>query len=136
MTIDEKLDRILALLEARPAQTMTVAAVPTGQTADDADLDSQWGDEVLKFQLSDKWWKNGDDFAGKRMSECPADYLDAVAKANDAAAFQKNKTGDPEEIKIAGYRARTASRARGWAARVRAGLVKRVHAPTAYVDQF
>jgi hypothetical protein len=37
-----------------------------------------------------------------------------------------NRSGDPEEAKKATYRARTAARARGWAARIRAGAVKQV----------
>ena len=123
MTLDEKIDEILSMVRAMRASTPARATITTGTVADDTDLDSQWGDEELKYQLSDKWWKGGGDYAGQCMSQCPADYLDAVAKANDAQAFEKNKTGDPDEIKKAGYKARTAARARGWAARVRAGKV-------------
>lgn len=120
--IEAKLDQLLG---ARPA-TQSAPAQSGGAVADAADLDGKYGDEEMKFHLKEKWWQGGGDYAGKRMSQCPADYLDAVAKANDAQAHMMNKSGDAEEAKKAVYRSRTAARARGWAARIRSGAVKQV----------
>jgi len=120
--IEGKIDQLLAQRTA-PSTPTAAPTVRDSSPAADSDLDSQYGDEVLKYQLNEKWWTGGGTFAGKRMSECTSDYLDAVARANDAQAAAKNKSGDPEEMKIAKFRARTASRAKGWSERIRTGKV-------------
>jgi hypothetical protein len=88
--------------------------------ADDADLDSQWGDEVVKFQPRD--W-TGANFKGAKMSSCPAEFLeqlanafDYFAKKNDADKAMTDK-GQPKSM----YDRRSARRARGWAQRARNG---------------
>ncbi len=45
--------------------------------APDSDLDSTYGDPVIKFDP--KFWK-GDPCVGKHYSQCPSEYLDMVAK--------------------------------------------------------
>ena len=122
----DAVDRIEGRLSASPTANAAKPAQSGGAVADATDLDGKYGDEELKFHLKEKWWQGGGDYAGKRMSQCPADYLDAVAKANDAQAHMMNKSGDAEEAKKAVYRSRTAARARGWAARIRSGAVKQI----------
>jgi hypothetical protein len=86
-----------------------------GNVADDADLDGQYGDpEVRK---DPKQWLNdgGASYAGRRMSECPSDYLLAVASFYEWRAGKEE--AEPEKAKYAAYSRRDAARARGWAAR-------------------
>jgi hypothetical protein len=101
--------------------------------ADDADLDSQYGDEKIRFNPRD--W-TGDSFVGRTMSECPAPFLDALAKVYDYFA-QKNEAakemtdkGQPKWV----FDQRTASRARGWAVRIRDGHVPTRHVPEPFGD--
>lgn len=105
----EAMDAKLATLLLRGPQT---AAAPTG-IAPDTDLDGQWGDPVIKAKDPRDW--NGPSQAGKRFSECSAEYLDLLA-----ARFEFFNGKETDEKKR-GYNTRDAARARGWAARVRAG---------------
>lgn len=93
-------------------------AIP--EIADAADLDGQWGNEPVRKDPKDKYWK-GQSYVGVRLSDCPPEYLDALAKYKDACAYMNTKEGSPEKAKYAGYDKRDAARARGWAARLRAG---------------
>lgn len=129
MTDSEKLDRILALLEARPAPT--TAAPQRAAAADDADLDSQYGNPEVKRDPP-LWTKNnpGRSVAPCHMSDGPAEWLDAVAAFYDWQASQDETQGKTytnkrgEDVPTASFKRRDAARARGWAARVRAGKVK------------
>lgn len=85
--------------------------------ADDADLDGQHGDPTIKYDLREKYWQ-GEPYSGQRFSECPPEYLDAMAKYLSACAWGKRKDGDE---KAAGYKDKDAARARGWARRIRNG---------------
>lgn len=112
-TINAKLDRLLA--------GKTAAKSRAGEVADDADLDSQWGDPGIRYGLKVKYWaEQPDPFIGRRYSECSPEYLDATAKYLDACAYMARKDG---EDKKAGYKERDAARARGWAQRKRNGWV-------------
>jgi hypothetical protein len=111
------IDRRLASQGAKQA-----ASAPTNEVADDADLDSQYGDEEIKRMPSEKYWQ-GADFAGSVMSACPADFLDAFAKYKDACAYMNEKSGDEAKAKYIGYDRKSARRARGWSARVKSGKV-------------
>jgi hypothetical protein len=130
VTDSEKLDRILAILEAQPRAT--TAAPQRAAVADDADLDGPYGNPIVKRDPTSWAKKNpGKTIAPCVMSDGPADWLDAVASFYDWQADQDaangktytdKKTG--EEKPSGGLQRRDAARARGWAARVRAGKVK------------
>ena len=88
--------------------------------ADDADLDSKWGDPELRFTPRD--W-SGADFKGRHFSECPAELLEMAAETFDYFARQseaKNELTDKGKP-VAQYKRMDAARARGWAKRVREG---------------
>ena len=55
---------------------------------------------------------------------CPAEFLDALAEAFDDLAGKADENNETHNGKpVAPYKRRDAARARGWAARVRAGKV-------------
>lgn len=90
------------------------------RVASDADLDGQHGDPVVKFDPRD--WK-GRSYVGLPYSRTEADYLDLVAAAKEWSADREE--AKPEKRKYARYSRADAARARGWAARIRAGKVKK-----------
>lgn len=93
------------------------------EIASDSDLDGQYGDPVIKAADPRDW--TGPSQKGKHFSECSSEYLNLVADRLDYfadVAERENKltsTGKP----VAPYNRKDAARARGWAARVRAGRV-------------
>lgn len=99
-----------------------VAAAPK-VIATDRQLDGQYGDPLVKFNPRD--W-TGDSFKGRHMSECPAAFLELLAETFDyfaRTADEKHETtnnGKP----VGDYKRLDAAKARGWAKRVREGLVK------------
>ncbi len=86
--------------------------------ADDADLDGQYGNAEVKFDLKEKYWK-GESFRGKRWSECSAEYLDATAEYLTVYARVLREKDNDE--KKASYKDKDAARCRGWARRIRNG---------------
>ena len=80
--------------------------------ATDDELDSPKGNPEVKFSQAFR----GAVYKGNKFSECPPAYLDNLARTFDYYYKQKRYT-DPKE---AGYDARSARLARGWAARIRA----------------
>lgn len=88
------------------------------EMAQPADIDSQYGDPDIRKDPTAKYW-SGTSYQGKKMSECPADYLEALAKYKDACAVMSAKEGTPDKLKYAGYDRRDAKRARAWAERKR-----------------
>ncbi len=90
------------------------------EIADDDELDSKFGNEPVKKDPTDRFWK-GARFVGKRLSDCPPEYLDALAKYKDVCARLKDKDGTEDKKKYAAYDRADAARARGWARRLRAG---------------
>jgi hypothetical protein len=88
--------------------------------ADDRDLDSQYGDPEVKFNPRD--W-HGDNCKGRRMSQCPAEFLDLLAGTFDYFAKKADENGETTNAgkPVAPYKRRDAARARGWAARKRTG---------------
>lgn len=90
-----------------------------GAIADDADLDSEYGNPTIKFDPRERYWA-GPSFVGYHFSETAPDYLDATAKYLDACAFMAAKEPDEKNQKSARYKRKDAARARGWAARLRA----------------
>lgn len=100
-----------------------IGAVFTGggqEVADDDELDSKFGDPIIKKDPTERFWK-GSGFVGKHLSECSPEYLDALAKYKDVCAKLKEKDGSEAKKKYAAYDRADAARARGWARRLRAG---------------
>lgn len=129
-SIDSSLKALVAHLGAgaRPATGQGPALVIPA-IAPDHDLDSKWGDEKIKFNPRD--W-TGDSQVGFLMHECQPEFLDMLASAHDFFA-NKNQgvmtdKGQPKSM----YDQRTASRARGWAARKRAGWQPPPEEPSAF----
>lgn len=91
-----------------------------GAVADERDLDGDHGDPTIKYDPKAKYW-SGQSFAGYRFSETSPEYLDAMAKYLDACAYMAGQDPDEKKRNGARYKAKDASRARGWAARLRAG---------------
>lgn len=111
-SIDATLKELLLLSKSKRA-AVAAAVPPTSPIATDAELDSEYGDEPVKFKP--KAW-TGDFTKGQRMSECSPEFLDQLAAAHDY--FATKNAADPTR---AGYEVRSARRARGFAARLRAG---------------
>jgi len=130
MTIDLILAKLVAIeatqariLAALSARTNGAAPASNGggpSAAPDSDLDSPHGDEGVKFVPRD--WTGEPVTKGTPMSMCDPDMLDMLAQAydffarkNDDAKAVDNK-GNPKSA----WDRKTAARARGWAARLRA----------------
>lgn len=105
-TSDEAM-RLLREIHAMLSSMRPVAPPPT------VDLDGPHGDPILKAKDPRDW--SGQTQVGKRMSECPSEYLDLLATRYDYFA------GKETDSKKAGYNRLDAALARGWAVRVRAG---------------
>lgn len=146
-TIDEKLDAALAELKGlradvakllatadrnlkgtallanhlgaapRQASGSSSSSSASGRVITDAELDSPLNNPEVKKDPP-RWKKaNLDSEAGRRMSECSPDFLDAVAEFRDFCA--DNPQAGKE--RYAGNDRREAQLARAWAARKRAG---------------
>ena len=100
-------------------QASTPAASNVPRVASDADLDGQWGDPVVRAKSPRDW--TGPNMMGKKFSECDPGYLDLVADRLDYFAGVNESSLEPDAAKKARYNRLDASRARGWAARLRAG---------------
>ena len=128
--INTKLDTLIALA-ARAATAPAPqnpwngpSQAPSGQgtpppVASDYDLDGPYGDPEVKAKSPRDW--TGPSMTGKHFSECPAEYLDLVADRLLYFAAQNAADTDPEAQKKARYNRLDAGRAKGWAARIRAG---------------
>lgn len=113
-SIDTTLKGLLSLSQQRIAQAK---ANQPKAVASDRDLDGKYGDPEVKFNPRD--W-NGPSMKQRRMSECPADFLDALAETLDYFADKAEETGETYNGKpTAPYKRKDAARARGWAARHR-----------------
>ncbi len=125
MSIEEK----VAALESRIAKLEASAPVV-------ADIGGPYGDPEIRKDPSSKHW-SGASCAGKKMSQCPADYLNAFARWKDACVYMKGKEletlTDPQAIadttKYAGYDRKDAARARAWAAKAQASVSDADDAP-------
>jgi len=110
--------RVLVLDELRKQTALLeriLAALSPSAAANDRVCDGPHGDPIIKAKSPRDW--NGDDMTGRKFSECPPEYLDMVADRfqyfADDASKQDKRT----------FNLRDAARARGWAARIRAGYV-------------
>lgn len=126
--IEAKLDQILAGGAggaASPAGGASRGEHVGGKVATDRDLDGQYGDPSIRKDPPAKYWE-GASYTNYKMSEVQEpDYLDALAKYLDACAYMASKdAGNGVEVekntKSAKFKVLDASRARGWAARLRA----------------
>jgi hypothetical protein len=116
-SMDATLKTLLALSQQRVTQARAAKPKPI---ASDSDLDSQYGDE--KVRLNPRDW-TGASLKGRPMSACPAEFLDLLAESYDYFERKNEEAGaltDKGKPK-ADYDRRSASRARGWAKRARAG---------------
>lgn len=113
------IDASLKALVARQAPATAAPAAGAG-IASDRDLDGPYGDPEVKMRDPKEW--TGETMVGRKFSECPAEYLDLCADRLDYFVG-KNSAGTEDEQKKARYQKLDAARARGWAARIRAGKV-------------
>lgn len=126
MTTDEKIDAIYEMVIElvkgnRSAAARAASTAPASQPATDADLDGKYGNPEVRKDPP-MWIKDGGaSYQGRKFSECPADYLDALAKFCDWKAGKDDEKGTDDGAKYAKFARLDASRARGWALRVRAG---------------
>jgi hypothetical protein len=139
-------DRVIALLEelvtvnkailqalganAAPARSAAAA----GEVASDRDLDSQYGNPEIR--KDPKRWQ-GATMKGRKFSECPPEYLDVLAEFYDWQAEQAEAKREVTSANkpVAPYRRKDAARARGWAARIRAGKVHQAPREPQYVAE-
>lgn len=107
-----------ATTQSTSAQAGNVPAI-----ASDRDLDDPrgYGNPEVKAKSPRDW--TGESMQGKHFSECPAPYLDLVADRLEYFASQNDASVVEDDRKKARYNRLDASRARGWAARIRAGYV-------------
>lgn len=119
-----------ASLKALVARTDAPPQAPQKEAAPDADLDGKFGDPIVKAKDPREW--SGETQVGKRFSECPSAYLDMVAARLE---YFNSKLGDTEDDrKKRLYNTRDAARARGWAARIRAGYKPPAAQPAMHPD--
>lgn len=90
------------------------------EVATERDLRGPYGDPEVRMNPRD--W-NGASMKGRRMSGCPAEFLDLYAEAKDYFArkadeeHKETAKGQP----VSKYEKLDATRARGWAALIRSG---------------
>ncbi len=124
MSASEETLRLLASIDATLKAillTLQAGKAPAARTIDGADLDGPHGDPEIRAKSPRDW--TGESQQGKRFSQCPPEYLEMVADRLDYFAEQNAASDDPEAQKKANYNKKDAARARGWAARIRAGYV-------------
>ncbi len=96
------------------------------QTAVTVNLDGPRGDPTIRAKSPRDW--SGEDQLGKPFSECPPEYLDLLAERFDY--FNETETDEKKR----GYNAMDAAKARGWAARIRAGWKPKATDATAEME--
>lgn len=121
--VEARLAAIESRLASGAAPSSSGSRSGGGAVASDDDLDSEWGDEVIKKDPK-KWVTDGgDSFVGCRMSECPSDYLRMLASLFDWMADKDEQAGKTytnkhgKEVPVAPINRKKAARARGWAKR-------------------
>lgn len=121
-SIDQSLRTLVTFARAE-AEARVVAKIqkPTNDksVASEAELDQKWGDPEVRFTPRD--W-TGEPMKGRKMSECPAEFLDVLADTFDYFAGKAEESGELYNGKpTAPYKRKDAARARGWALRIRSG---------------
>jgi hypothetical protein len=110
--INAKLDALLLADEGKP-KNGKAEKQETGRIAKPEELDGEWGDPKIWMDKIKEW--DGDSMKDRRMSECPADFLDIYAEALDRVGVSKKKAGDEKHWRFFS----DAGRARGWSKRSR-----------------
>lgn len=120
-SIDSTMKQLLELSRARKAPAS--APAKGAAVASDADLDGKYGNPNAGFDPRD--W-SGPSQKGKPLSDCPPDFLDMLAETLDYFAEKAEKEGTltANGKPVAPYKRLDASRARGWALRIRSGKHK------------
>lgn len=113
-----------ALVGKAPAAQAPATNGPT--VASDRDLDSQYGDPEVKAKDPRDW--TGPTMRGRKFSQCPPEYLDMVAERLDYFCSTNPGATEDDQKKLK-YQRLDASRARGWAKRLRAGWKPAATAP-------
>jgi hypothetical protein len=95
--------------------------IPQPEAATDRELNSQYGNPTV-YKDPPRW--NGESYAGMTFSECPADYLDALASFFEWRAQKEEEEGkvDSKGRPRAEWSRKDAKLARGWAKRVQSRL--------------
>jgi hypothetical protein len=109
------------ILDRLRGGAQTTVAASGGNIAPDSDLDSTYGNPLIKKDPP-KW--TGASYVGCNYADCPSDYLDSLAgfldwkagKDEEAARTASGEEADKKR-KYAGYARKDAARARGWAKR-------------------
>ncbi len=120
--IEKKLDQLLAKLAGGGAG-VRAAAPPSSagdkEVASDADLDSPRGNPEVRF-VPKRW--SGEDMKGRRYSETEPEFLDMLADTLESMAGKDDESGavDKNGNPKSKWGRLDASRARGWARRMRA----------------
>lgn len=117
-----------AALEARLAK-LEGGGLPS--VVVNADITGEYGDPEIRKDPTVKYYSGDFSGVGKRMSQCPPDYLDAFAKYKGACAYMGKKEASrlagsdasesEKKAKYASYDERDGARATAWAAKIRAG---------------
>jgi hypothetical protein len=116
----DRTDAIVALLKSIDGSLKKMAATNGTEIAPAHDLDSTYGDPELRFSPRD--W-SGDNYKGRKFSECPPALLDEVARSLDYFALKAEEKGETTSTgkPVAPLKKKDAARARGWAKRLREG---------------
>lgn len=117
MTEDETMEMMRLIREVHAAVTKPGVVGPV-MPMSDAELDSEYGNFIV--HRDPKRW-TGQSYAGRRISECPPEYLDVLGEFKAWQAGKDREKGTEEGNKKAGYNAKDAARCAGWAARIRSG---------------
>lgn len=126
MTQDQ-FETIIARLDRIEKKLSTQRPSGGARVADDRDLDGQYGNPVVRKDPP-RW--DGDSFVGCKFSECSPEYLDAVVSFKLWQANKEVEKATDESEKKAHFLKKDASRAAGWAQRIRNGYQAETPAPT------
>lgn len=121
-SLDERTARIeRALAGMARTGSSSGSSSSGGSVADDRDLDGKYGDPTVRKDPK-RWLDNGgESYVGMPFSHCPPEYLETLASLLDWKADRDDEKGTEDGKKYARYARIDAGRARGWAARIRAG---------------
>lgn len=91
------------------------------QPADDAMLDSEYGNPKINYGLKERYWAQPDPHVGRSYSQCPIAYLKKVAEYKESCVEFYEDQNTQESLKKARYARKDAACAYGWARRIAAG---------------
>ena len=112
------LEERVAALEAKvAAMGKAPSSSGAGEVANDYEMSGEHGDPEVKKDPP-RW--TGDSCVGLRYSQCPVAFLENLAGFLDWEAGKNAE--DPTRSKYVEWDRKDARRARGWAARIKAGF--------------